>query len=335
MTHDGFRTALQERRTSTTVLVVVGLLMSACTSSTQEGSSSTLSSSPVDATNTPSAAQMGLGLPQVHFAGFPPVGAHASKPATGKLVLSFQERGTKGFAEVDLNVYADGRMIWQNWTHSNQAAVVPRGSKQFDTGFVVQRLTPQGIELLRSKIVSTGLFDRDLALGSKFPPSSLQITALNGGRLVSLDASTPGWCCRPEKLRKETPTQERALWRLKVILADPAAWLPPTAWADSKIRAFVPSRYFVAYDRSAPDASMLPSPLRELLLQYNELFQNGCQQLTTDQARVLLDALVAAGKSPSTDPQWIEFNLPGPPRGTPSDLHFSPELPDSYGPTGC
>ncbi len=68
----------------------------------------------------------------------------ASMPAIGKLVLSLREYGTKSFVEVDLNVYADGRMIWQKWDHSADAGVVPDGANRVDTGFVERRLTSQG-----------------------------------------------------------------------------------------------------------------------------------------------------------------------------------------------
>ena len=270
----------------------------------------------------------------VKFAGFPHEGAHASKPATGSLVLGFREIGFKPFGEVDLKVYTDGRMIWQNWTPSYQAVVVPPGSKQSDIGFVEQRLTPQGIELLRSLIVSTGLFDRNLQLSQKNQSDHsdriLTVTVLNGGRLVSVD--TRSLDMTGAKTPNETPAQARTLARLRAILADPAAWLPSTAWADRQIRAFVPSYYFVNYDRSAPDTSKLPTPLRELFLQYQGLLgEKGCQELTTDEARVLLRALVAAGKSPSQNgASYFGFDLPGF-NGNPSALNISPELPDDVG----
>ena len=335
MTNDGFRTALHGRHLAISVLVLVGLLTSACTAS---------SSSAIHVTNTPSTPSSSPAhvttTERVNFAGFPPEGAHASEPATGNLVLSFQEAGFRPFGEVDLNVYADGRMIWQKWTPSQQAVVVPPGSKAFDTGFVMQRLTPQGIELLRSTIVSTGLFDRNLQLAPRHQSDNssrtLQMSVLNGGRLVSVDTASLSMTLK--KWPKETPAQERTLGRLKAILADAAAWLPPTAWADREIRAFVPSRYLLAYDRNAPDMSKLPTPVRELLLQYKGLFaKNGCQELTTDQARELLGTLVAAGKSPSSNvAQSIDFDVPGVGvSGIPSGLHVSPELPDSFGPTGC
>ncbi len=92
-----------------------------------------------------------------HFAGFPAVGIKASTPTTGTLVIS--RRPT---ASTEWNVYADGRIIWQKWTQSGDATVVPRGARRLETGYVQQRLTLQGVQLLQSKILATGLFEHDL-----------------------------------------------------------------------------------------------------------------------------------------------------------------------------
>ena len=49
-------------------------------------------------------------------------------------------------------LYADGRIIWQEWTPSGDASVVPDGARRRDTGYVQSRLTPQGVQLLLTKI---------------------------------------------------------------------------------------------------------------------------------------------------------------------------------------
>ena len=69
-------------------------------------------------------------------------------PAVGQLVLNVQT-WSPGFDPdfVELAVYADGRVIW---------GPDERG------GYVEQRLTPEGLERLRSRALSTGLFERDL-----------------------------------------------------------------------------------------------------------------------------------------------------------------------------
>ena len=96
-----------------------------------------------------------------HFAGFPPVGVKASTPTTGRLLIGLSPTTTTGST---WNVYSDGRVIWQKWTSSGDATVVPDGARRLDTGYVQQRLTPRGVQLLLSKIPATGLFEQDLML---------------------------------------------------------------------------------------------------------------------------------------------------------------------------
>jgi hypothetical protein len=98
-----------------------------------------------------------LGTYPTHFAGLPPEGVHASTPMTGKLVLSF-------YPGLAWNVYADGRMIWQKWTHSGDPVVIPQGARMIDTSYVQQRLTLREVKLLRSTILATGLFQHNLTL---------------------------------------------------------------------------------------------------------------------------------------------------------------------------
>ena len=75
-----------------------------------------------------------------HFAGFPPVGVKASTPTTGRLLIGLSPTTTTGST---WNVYSDGRVIWQKWTSSGDATVVPDGARRLDTGYVQQRLTPR------------------------------------------------------------------------------------------------------------------------------------------------------------------------------------------------
>ena len=64
----------------------------------------------------------------------------------------------------------------KKWTSSGDATVVPDGARSFDTGYVQQRLTLQGVQLLRSKILATGLFAFDFA-GLRLPhPSYLHLS---------------------------------------------------------------------------------------------------------------------------------------------------------------
>ena len=97
-----------------------------------------------------------------HFAGFPAVGVKPSTPTAGRLVISLEFNAT-AYTSTEWYVYADGRIIWQRWTVSG-AAVIPAGATRLDTAYVQQRLTRQGVQLLQSKILATGLFDHDLKL---------------------------------------------------------------------------------------------------------------------------------------------------------------------------
>lgn len=303
----------------------VMVVLAACQGDATAPSASTPASSP-------STSQTELTSPatrpteRVHFAGLPAQGAHASMPAIGKLVLSLREYGTNSFLEVDWNVYADGRMLWQKWDHSVYAGVVPEGANRVDTGYVERRLTFQGVQLLRTRILSTGLFERRrLRLTAGRHHAQVHIRVLEGDRWLSVEASpTPQRSWR-KHFTKETPTQGRTLARLvEALLAEPTAWLPTTAWADREIRGFVPSRYWFADERSAPDTSKLPSPARELL---QEALLRTCGVVTTGEARAIFQALVQAGISPSGNQAYeIGFVLPG--VSGPSYLHFSPALPD-------
>jgi hypothetical protein len=260
-----------------------------------------------------------------HFSGLPPQGAHASTPTTGKLMISLNPTPYATW-----NVYADGRMIWQKWTHAGDPIVIPQGERMVDIGYVQQRLTPQGVQLLRSRILSTGLFGHNLRLKVGRNHFFARDRVRRGDRMVSVTTTPyvdPTW---NEHIPKATPAQMRGLAQIDTLVADPAAWLPASAWADREIRAFVPSHYMVAFDRSAPDTSKLPSPLRQLLLHYKKLLRHGCQGVTTGEARTLLQALVEAGIPPSHNHAWvIDFGLAGF-RSIPSDLHFHPALPPEF-----
>ena len=269
-----------------------------------------------------------------HFAGFPPKGVKASTPTTGRLLIRFYRAGREGppvrglrlRANTTWNVYADGRIIWQRWSSSGDATVVPDGARRLDTGYVQQRLTPRGVQVVLSKILATGLFEQDLLLdvGSDY---ALAFQVRRGVRMVTVIGGSPD-PADPREFAQPTPAQMRALAWIEKLAADPARSLPTSAWANRQIRAFVPARYAVGFDRSYPDISKLPSPAGKALSRYKPLKRHGCQVMTTGKARALLDAFVEAGLSPSENFAFeIAFGLPGP-RG-PSDFHMGPALPDN------
>ena len=131
-------------------------------------------------------------------------------------------------------MYADGRLITLR-----------------TSGFLEQRLTPEGVELLRSEIVSTGLFEHHQPAGRMSSPHAL-MQVRNGDRLVHVEHVS-----NPERLAER--------------LADPASWLPASAWKDRQIRAYVASRYAISYfaqpqtlERSRI-LSLLPAAAEDLL----------------------------------------------------------------------
>ena len=258
----------------------------------------------------------------VHFAGVPPAGVKPSAPTVGQMVVSLRPNWNTSW-----NVYADGRVIWQIWTPSGDATVIPPGASALDTGYVQQRLTPEGVQLLRSKIAATGLFDHDLKLDLGGSNKQVFDRARVGTRIVSVTAVSSGGT-------KATPAELNALTSLEGLVADPSTWLPSGAWADSRIRPFVPARYIAAFDRSPPDLSKLPRLARKAFSRY---YLGHGHLLTTAHTRALLHAFVRAGIRPDQNLAIsIAFFLVGSEktptgRRIPSDFHFSPALPDGLG----
>ena len=100
------------------------------------------------------------------------------------------------------------------------------------TGSVEQRLTPDGVELLRAELVATGLLragGRELTSNST--PSVMEyigITAREGDEMLSANLRYQGLDLNPP-----SPEQLEALVRLQRIMTDLGAWLPTSAWAES------------------------------------------------------------------------------------------------------
>jgi hypothetical protein len=182
----------------------------------------------------------------------PFAGATPSMPENGRLVVNYDGRPElRGFPDVfvpvyQVWVYADGRVIWRQEDG-------PSGVSGLATGYLERRLSPKGVELVRSKLLSTGLFDRDLFLRSEHGLVGGTIRVQNGGRLVG--AFWAGYWGHippefPKVLPDATATQASVLSRLTEELADLSAWLPKSAWKDPELRSFVPSRYAICYTRS-------------------------------------------------------------------------------------
>jgi hypothetical protein len=263
---------------------------------------------------------------RVGFVGLPPEGATPSRPEVGELVLSLQGAvGGPHDPHSELWVYADGRMIWAR--SGNGTVDVPEGANAYTTGYLEQRLAPEGVELLRSTILSTGLFEHDLTLDSGNDAMGLLIQVRDGDRIAVVS-----WSPSRDSAPRATQAQAVALVRLADLLTDPKAWLPEGAWIHREIRAFVASRYDVIRSLVAqadgsgfrlPDPSRLPHPADELL----EARASQC--VTTDEARAIVEGFGAAGIEPSAgfwQTRYLAYDIQALDEGR-LTLLFSPALP--------
>jgi hypothetical protein len=282
------------------------------------------------------------------FVGVPPDGATPSTPEWGELVLSYWGHPGGG-RELRAFLYADGRLIWDR-------------SK---TGFLEQRLTPEGVELLLSEFISTGLFDRDVRLvrsGVSYPDWAV-IEVRNGDRLVKVDWG--GAFNPPLPTQEPTPEQESAIERLGAQLVDPGSWLPASAWENREIRAYVGSRYEVClvvqpsspwgtYGNAQPlelseILTMIPAAAADVLREAEftvtgqTLFDGRtprndyCSDITTEKAQAIAKALDAEGL-PRVYPdnvQWYRFHPPSFGNdGRALEIRFLTYLPDGFLPCG-
>lgn len=239
----------------------------------------------------------------VGLIGLPPKGAAPSTPKSGDLVLGFTFLYGQGDAgRLTGNLYADGRLIWWRLGPPEN----PDGLEQ--RGRLERRLTPEGVEILKAEVISTGLFDHDLHLLSAHGLYSGQIEIRDGDRSVLV---TWGDCCDPrsEDVTEEMPTPEQAgaLQRLDARLGDPASWLPADAWEDLEIKAYVASRYWVCYEaqsgiRISRLLASLPRPAEVLLRtwdrthsEYGGGFDIWCSRVPIEEARTLAEILEDAG----------------------------------------
>ena len=221
------------------------------------------------------------------FIGLPPVGATRSAPESGELVVhwvgnsaSHAKTPAGGLPRAPLVrawVYADGRMIWSR-AEKGLSSPIPEAANEFTSGYLEQRLTPEGVELVRSAVAK--LFHSSRTLLETVPDDSLPGPVGGSALDPPLDyGSSWGWVEVPDgdrliRLRWEgrgggpfeltiaTPEQLSALRRVDALLTDTGSVLPSSAWAVREVRAYVPSHYEVCIDTSPPkDASDLLSLL--------------------------------------------------------------------------
>ena len=255
------------------------------------------------------------------FTGLPTVGATPSTPERGVLEMYYWVHDVRG--RTRNWVYADGRLIRLGVTRDNGTPL---------PGFREQRLTREGVNLLRSEIISAGGFGH-----AQPPPGSESLHNANpptihirrGDRLVPL-------------------TWANNLKRLEARLTDPDSWLPASAWKQREIKAaYVPSRFEVCATvvvGDPPDirlqqmtpariVALLPAAAQNVLRgrDWNARGAGpGCFAVTTDEARSLAKALDGAGPEKKGRLNY-RFNAPGPSRQV--WIGFNPYLP--HGETTC
>ncbi len=276
--------------------------------------------------------------------GLPPVGATPSTPESGVLEMYYWINYPRSRSWV----YADGRLIRLGASRANGRA---------RRGFIEQRLTRGGVNLLRSEIVSAGGFGHaqpppgSTSLNETFGPDYIQVR--KGDRLVPLRWASD-------------------LKRLEARLTDPESWLPASAWKQRKFRAYVPSRFdvcagaVVVTDLDKPASgrvvpmgparivALLPAAAQNVLRGREWRTEvsrgpgvgpgvpgvrrgvyGGCFAVTTNEARSLAKALDGAGPATARKGGFVNLNYrfvaPDPSRQV--WISFSPYLP--HGETTC
>ena len=310
-------------------------------------------------TDSPASATAVLGgarpTTRVGFIGLPPEGTAPSTPERGELVVELGGRSTVDGGPLNSAlVYADGRLIWR------KEGGFSYGANPSTTGFLEQHLTPEGVERMRSEILATGLFDRDLGFRSSVAIWGWA-RVRRGDRLVSVCWNLPGNPPDPSCSGAiPTSEQERALRRLDELLLHPRTWLPASAWADTTIRPFVPARFAICYGPNwrgtrspkpigpARILALLPRSAQDLLSTRDrrahpdaasglwfgapEIY---CNVVTTAEAHILAEAFDRAGYVRNNpDEHWVlEFLLDAPAPLNRVGIVFEPIFP--HGVWGC
>ena len=100
---------------------------------------------------------------RVGFIGLPPKGAQPSTPPRGRLVAFWWASAPGDWGKGRFWLFADGRLI------SLREADIPEGANPRSTGFLEQRITPEGVGILRSAVVGSNPPRLTWAVTSELP----------------------------------------------------------------------------------------------------------------------------------------------------------------------
>jgi hypothetical protein len=261
--------------------------------------------------------------------GLPSDEAPPSTPTTGNLILSLEMNSLEK-GPLSMWVYEDGRYVW--WFPLSPY-LRDSNAPESATGLYQQRLTPQGVEMLRSEVVSTGLFERDLALlRGPGDPFFFTMRVLNGNGLVWLTWAVEENYRVPKDAPSATPEQARTLEELSELLTSLETRLPLSSWEDRSVAEYVPSRFAVCF-RGFPKSvghadvpGLLPESAASLL---GGRLTTLCPEMTIAEARQFARALLDSGIEPLRPRvSWLKFILEtGSPSGNELWISFAPVLP--------
>lgn len=269
--------------------------------------------------------------------GLPPEGATPSTPARGQNVLHFWFGHTSGDAgRFSLYLYADGRVIVER---------LEGGPEVSSHGYLEQRLTPEGVDLVLAEVLSTGLLDHDRALQGSLGLNGGGIAVRSDDRLTQLVwGDTDFEHGNKPAATAPTPEEVRTLEALDARLEDLTSWLPASAWEDPEVKAFVASRFTACYLYTGPDETLgrlgvldlLPPPAGDMIrpLDVTQSYPNGyrasrpfwCSEMSIEQARQLVAVLPGAGAHSGSDNGLSYHWSTGEPGGA-VDLDLGPALP--------
>jgi hypothetical protein len=214
----------------------------------------------------------------------------------------------KGGAKTLTFVYADGRVI------SQRHFAFPNGANDLSSGFLEQRLTRDGLELMRSVAVATGMIGDEHFDGEEgtpiWPFGNRDDDFAIGPDAVAWEATEPVPRYTDIQIRERDRlifvARARDLERLVQLLEDPVSSLPASAWAAREPRAYVPTEYAVCWGGSDREPShafaMLPARARDLVRTHT-IERSGphvsppfaCVNVPTDEARAIVETLNDGG----------------------------------------